>query len=270
MGTNNIVSLTESPSVTRLNESNIHNGILNGTVTGQDDLMLKTELSIQDQVIIGACVTVAFLSIIAIILRLCMPMIRKQHKVIQTECKYTEQVVSKEKRYGQLPYKGLSSSSSSQSSSWSSNSQLDWSDSSSNNTRSTYYTSESKNMSRPLSNYNFRGSTSSLPLYISDNRSMKSNASSYLKYINEDPTYILNNKSLEPLKLDDVYRGRWDEEFDPLQVTPSGSLASLSHPSEDRNVPSNVPDFSAYKQIPHNPSLARVHSGSKKVQSYRM
>ncbi|XP_071140652.1 uncharacterized protein [Mytilus edulis] len=270
MGTNNIVLLTESPSETRLNESNIHNGILNGTVTGQDDFMTKTELSIQELVIIGACATVAFLSIIAVILRICMPMIRKQNKVIQTECKYTEQVVSKEKRYGQLPYKGLSSSSSSQSSSWSSNSQLDWSDSSSNNTRSTYYTSESKNMSRPLSNYNFRGSTSSLPLYIADNRSLQSNASSYLKYINEDPTYILNNKSLEPLKLDDAYRGRWDEEFDPLQVTPSGSLASLSHPSEDRNVPSNVPDFSAYKQIPHNPSLARVHSGSKKVQSYRM
>ena len=27
---------------------------------------------------------------------------------------------------------------------------------------------------------------------------------------------------LEPLKLDDAYRSRWDEEFDPLQVTPFG------------------------------------------------
>lgn len=100
MGTNNIVLLTESPSETRLNDSNIHNGILNGTVTGQDDLMIKTELSIQELVIIGACATVAFLSIIAVILRICMPMIRKQNKVLQTECKYTEQIASKEKRYG--------------------------------------------------------------------------------------------------------------------------------------------------------------------------
>jgi hypothetical protein len=28
--------------------------------------------------------------------------------------------------------------------------------------------------------------------------------------------------SLDTLTLDDAYRSRWDEEFDPLQVTPSG------------------------------------------------
>lgn len=77
--------------------------------------------------------------------------------------------------FRQLPYKVSSSSnSSSQSSSWSSNSQLDWSDSSSNKTRSTYYTSESKNMSSLPSSYsNFRGSTSSLPLSFTDDRYVK-------------------------------------------------------------------------------------------------
>ncbi|CAC5399421.1 unnamed protein product [Mytilus coruscus] len=58
-----------------------------------------------------------------------------------------------------------------------------------------------------------------------------------------------------------VYKSPSKSKEDLMENIGTMSLASLSHPSEDRNVPSNVPDFSAYKQIPHNPSRARVHSG---------
>ena len=100
MKRNNIViSLTESPL--RLNESDISRRIINETVTGQNDSFIDSELSIQEQVVIGALGTVAFLSIVAILLRLLMPMFRKtKHKVIHTECKYEEQIIGKEKRYG--------------------------------------------------------------------------------------------------------------------------------------------------------------------------
>lgn len=233
--TNPVVTLPVPSSIERLNESNITQEILNTTVTGQTGF--EETLTVQDQVIIGALATVATLSILAVALRICMPMIRKnRNTVIHTECKYTEQIVCKEKKYGQLPYNASSSSSSS---SWSSNSQLDLSDTGSLNTKSTYYTSGSKNTSLPSLYSNFRGSTTSLPLTTnSDERANRSRASSYLKYITDDPVYILSRKncSMEPLSLDNTYRSRWDEEFDPHHLTPPGSLSSFSHPSEDRSI----------------------------------
>lgn len=102
MGTDKIyISLKESPSFQRLNASSFNTGNENTTLTNQDDLLLNSELTIQEQVVIGALATVAFLSLLAIVLRLFMPMFRRtKHNVIQTECKYTEQVICKEKRYG--------------------------------------------------------------------------------------------------------------------------------------------------------------------------
>ena len=106
MGTDKIyISLKDSPSFQRLNESSFNTGNVNTTLTSQDDLLLNSELTIQEQVVIGALATVAFLSLLAIVLRVFMPMFRRtKHNVIQTECKYTEQVICKEKRYGWVEY----------------------------------------------------------------------------------------------------------------------------------------------------------------------
>ena len=100
METDNLVITLPDPSpILRLNESNKEIGILNATVTGQDEI--SDGLTVQDQVIIGALATVATLSVLAVVLRICMPMIRKPHnKVVHTECKYTEHVISREKKYG--------------------------------------------------------------------------------------------------------------------------------------------------------------------------
>jgi hypothetical protein len=55
-----------------LNESSFNTGNVNTTLTSQDDLLLNSELTIQEQVVIGALATVAFLSLLAIVLRVCI------------------------------------------------------------------------------------------------------------------------------------------------------------------------------------------------------
>ncbi|XP_033726282.1 uncharacterized protein LOC117315950 [Pecten maximus] len=132
-------------------------------------------LSIQDQVIMGAAITVGFLAILAIVLRFAMPIFRirrrakKQNTEIQTEDLYDEK-----KTDGSLyaPYTLAMDSDQSQSSSQSdqsqSSTQSDWSETSSNHTKSTYYSSDSHQMAlwKEASFGNLMGSTLSLPVCL--------------------------------------------------------------------------------------------------------
>ncbi|WAR29411.1 hypothetical protein MAR_002979 [Mya arenaria] len=51
------------------------------------------------------------------------------------------------------------------------------------------------------------------------------------------------NGRLEPARFSDSYRGRWDEQWDPLGYAPPGSLSYQSHPSESRLSINSLPSM---------------------------
>ncbi|XP_060075127.1 uncharacterized protein LOC132554824 [Ylistrum balloti] len=132
-------------------------------------------LSIQDQVIMGAAITVGFLAVLAIVLRFTMPIFRvrlkakKQNTEIQTQDLYDEKPMDGS---AYVPYTLSMDSDQSQSSSQSdqsqSSTQSDWSETSSNHTKSTYYSSDSNQVAlwKEASFGNLMGSTLSLPVCL--------------------------------------------------------------------------------------------------------
>ncbi|OWF38733.1 hypothetical protein KP79_PYT23156 [Mizuhopecten yessoensis] len=162
---------------------------LSDTLSTTYPVLDRTEasFSIQDQVIMGAAITVGLLAILAVFLRFAMPIYRirvqknKPKAEIQTQDLYDEKP-GDESAYA--PYTLSMDSDQSQSSTQSdqsqSSTQSDWSETSSNHTKSTFYSSDSHQVAlwKESSFGTFRGSTLSLPSCLPSDRGSLSRSNS--------------------------------------------------------------------------------------------
>ncbi|XP_069102766.1 uncharacterized protein [Argopecten irradians] len=144
--------------------------------------------SIQDQVIMGAAITVGLLAILAVVLRFTMPIFRVRRKAKKHTTEIQAQELYDEKTMGDgsvyvpytLPMHSDQSQSSSQSDQSQSSTQSDWSETSSNHTKSTYYSSDSHQMAlwKEASFGTLMGSTLSLPVCLPGERNSLSRSHS--------------------------------------------------------------------------------------------
>lgn len=206
------------------------------------EVLEDSGLGTAEHVVIGACILVVFLACVAIILRIVMPYIRPK-------LKQKKDLLDKldEKSSGSSGgFTNFGTETDSHSSGSESNPSQDWSEVSSDQTRSTDADEKPEDMARhygqlrrhPNLDEDFRGSSSSLPTYLPAKKEIvsKSNKSSPMpaRRLNDDLVSVISTHSLEPLHMEDSYRNRWDDQWDPYCSLPRGNLSHHSHPSESR------------------------------------
>lgn len=219
-----------------------------------------------EKVVVGAAVIVVCLAIIAILLRLLAPYFRNKKEERENEkdkfFKSTSDLASSKLSFTNLGCESVSQSTESgnccsQDCSQSSGSTpaTDWSELSkvSSETQSSASTNSDENMFGKNSSKGFKikelhekNSTTSLPAYINDDRFSSKGSSkgspSLHRRQGDEQVSVISTQSLEPLRLEQNYRNRWDDQFDPCGSLPRGNLSHLSHPSESRLTESRLTD----------------------------
>lgn len=230
-----------------------------------------------EKVVVGAAIVVALLAIIALLLRILGPLFRSQNKNTEVDKVFSPEVFISKLSYTNIGADITSQSSgtgntSSQDCSQSTGSSpvTDWSDLSVS--RSSCEESED-NMSgkhhvkeKKLDKLHGRYSSASLPSkFSSEDRFSAKNSPSSRKKLTDEQMSVVSTQSLEPLRLEQQYRDRWDDQFDPCGSLPRGNLSYTSHPSESRQSLNSLSSGSSYQNtyptfpIPSKELVRQIH-----------
>ncbi|XP_060583615.1 uncharacterized protein LOC132739824 [Ruditapes philippinarum] len=238
-----------------------------------------------EKVVVGAAVIVAILAITAILLRILGPYFRSKKTEKENE---TEKINNPDLFIPKLSYTNLGADIESQSSgtgntssqdcsqSTGSTPATDWSDLSKSSTSSRSSSEESEEnmssgkhyMKAKKTDDKLRGRHSSASLstaYSNEDRHSASASPASRKKLTNEQMSIISTQSLEPLRMEQQYRDRWDDQFDPCGSLPRRNLSHHSHPSESRLSVSSMSSGSSYNHayptfpIPSKDLVRQLH-----------
>ncbi|XP_045184465.2 uncharacterized protein LOC123542607 [Mercenaria mercenaria] len=221
-----------------------------------------------EKVVVGAAVIVACLALTGILLRLLGPYFRSKSASKDNE---EEKINPPDLFISKLSYTNLGADIESQSSGTGNSSSqdcsqstgsspvTDWSELSKSSTgsRSSSEDSEENMSGKHKTNVKksgkMRGGHSSTSLSTTcsiEDRNSAKGSPALRKKLTDEQMSIISTQSLEPLRMEQQYRDRWDDQFDPCGSLPRGNLSYHSHPSESRLSVSSMSSGGSYPTFP--------------------
>ncbi|KAK7497788.1 hypothetical protein BaRGS_00010922, partial [Batillaria attramentaria] len=204
---------------------------------GEESSTIFKGLTKAEEVVVCAAIVVGILAVLAIILRLTMPFVRRKYR----KSKATDAGLKGNRSSSDLLGAATPSSSASRASTISGGSQLDYWKPQDNDT-TTITTISNGSYDNPKSSVygNVRSDALSLPVYLPKKRSEENlKQDNSVTLLNEELTAVISTPTLQRLQslnLNETYRDNWDRSFDPANHHVR-SLSYVTHPSESRKMP---------------------------------